>query len=141
MTRVDFYISEDPGQSGHRQLACRLIEKAYRLGKRIYVHTDDAQLSRDFDRQLWIFRDRSFVPHCRVEELGEDPPPVVIGHDHEPRDVSDLLINLGAAVPAFFSRFERVAEMVAGDEASREAGRKRYRFYQEQGCELDTHRL
>ena len=52
-----------------------------------------------------------------------------------------MLINLGLAPPPFFSRFERLAEIVGVDPADAEAGRERYRFYRERGYELRTHSL
>ena len=52
-----------------------------------------------------------------------------------------MLINLHASPPPFFSRFERLAEIVGIDEAEASAARKRYRFYRERGYELRTHNL
>lgn len=141
MTRVDFYIEEKPKPGGARVLACRVAEKAYRLGHRVFIHTGRADLALDMDQLLWTFRDRSFVPHARVETVEGEEPPVLIGHDHEPAGRCDLLINLAPEVPSFFSRFERVADMVGQDEASRGAGRERYRFYRDRGYPLNTHRL
>ena len=39
--------------------------------------------------------------------------------------------------PPFFSRFERLAEIVGVDDAA--AGRERYKFYRERGYELRAH--
>jgi DNA polymerase-3 subunit chi len=55
--------------------------------------------------------------------------------------MDDVLVNLASTVPAFFSRFNRVAELVGNDEAARAAARERYRFYQERGYTLNTHKL
>ncbi len=44
-------------------------------------------------------------------------------------------------MPAFFSRFERVMETSGADPGSREAARDRYRYYQERGYTLNTHKL
>ena len=49
-----------------------------------------------------------------------------------------VLINLHAAPPPFFSRFERLAEIVGADEADAAAARERFRFYRERGYELRT---
>ena len=40
MTRIDFYIVQHSEPSSRERFACRLAEKAYRLGHRIYIHTD-----------------------------------------------------------------------------------------------------
>ena len=50
-------------------------------------------------------------------------------------------VNLRADPPSFFSRFERLAEIVGIDETDVEAGRTRFRFYRERGYELRTHSL
>ena len=52
-----------------------------------------------------------------------------------------VLINLHDAAPPFFSRFERLAEIVGADEAGTAAARERFRFYRERGYELRTHNL
>ena len=44
-----------------------------------------------------------------------------------------VLVNLGTEVPAGFERFERLIELVAEDEASRGAGRARWRHYKDRG--------
>jgi DNA polymerase-3 subunit chi len=41
----------------------------------------------------------------------------------------------------FFSRFERVAELVSGDADVRQQGRKRYSFYKDRGYPLRTHEI
>ena len=53
----------------------------------------------------------------------------------------DVLINLTDEVPEFFSQFHRLAELVAADEASRNAGRERFRYYRDRGYELHTHNV
>ncbi len=52
-----------------------------------------------------------------------------------------MLINLAADVPDFFSRYERVAEVVDGNSARREQSRERYRFYRDRGYKLNTHQV
>ena len=66
---------------------------------------------------------------------------MLLGHDEAPADRTDLLINLGAEVPLFFSRFERVAEIVSGENEDRALARDRFRFYRDRGYSLNTHRL
>jgi DNA polymerase-3 subunit chi len=50
-----------------------------------------------------------------------------------------VLVNLHPEPPAFFSRFERLAEVVGADDEQLAAGRARYRFYRERGYELKSH--
>ena len=52
-----------------------------------------------------------------------------------------MLINLSDTVPEWYARFERVAEIVAGEESSKHAGRARFRYYRDRGCVPTTHEL
>lgn len=141
MTRVDFYISTIDKHDNELVTACRLADKAYKQGNRIYIHTNDKQQAEQVDDLLWTFRDGSFIPHCMDKDTDADDHPVVIGHGDSPSEVRDVLINLSADVPTFFSRFERVAEVVNGKAELREASRERFRFYKERGYELNTHEI
>ena len=141
MTRIDFYIVEDNHAQARQRLACRLAEKAYALNHTIYIHADDRRQAEQLDQLLWTFRDGSFIPHSLQDDKVAPEAAIVIGYDSEPQEHNQVLINLGETVPPFFSRFERVAELIAGDEQSRQTGRERFRFYRDRGYELNTHNL
>jgi DNA polymerase-3 subunit chi len=143
MTRIDFYVLPTSDAQNRRLLACRLAEKAYRQGMKIYLHTASEEEDRIMDDLLWTFRQGSFVPHERetVPEAQRQDVAVVIGHTAPPDDIRDLFINLSQETPRSFERFERMAELVDQDESLRQQGRRRYRIYQEQGHPLATHRL
>ena len=140
MTRIDFYILQSGSPGAGNAVACRLTEKAYQLGHKVYIHTADADQTEALDELLWTFRAGSFVPHRRCD-AGDDFAPVLIGHGEAPEIRPDVLINLSGEVPLFFSRFERVAEVVEGEEPQRAGARERFRFYRERGYELATHEL
>ena len=140
MTRIDFYILTDDTPQAAPLFACRLSEKAWKQGHRIFLNAgSDAQL-KQLDDMLWTFRAGSFLPHTVYREPGSSEP-VLLGRDVDPTGEHDVLLNLSTVVPSFFSRFERVVELVAGDESSRSAARERYRFYQDRGYSLETHKL
>lgn len=147
MTKVGFYVlqSEAPDGNGRLALACRIAEKALRAGisqgQRTYIHCPDEDSLNSLDNLLWTFRQGSFVAHERLNEVSDwsDTAPVVIGCTEPPNELSAVLINLALDVPLFFSRFERVAEVI--DDAGREAGRARYQFYKDRGYPLETHKI
>lgn len=141
MTRVDFYVLGDHDATGAEVLACRLTEKIYKLGHQVYVHAESEDQAERIDALLWTFRAGSFVPHARRGEEGEDEAPVLIGSGVEPDPHNQVLVNLAAEVPGFFSRFERVAEVVAGEADHRTRARDKFRFYRDRGYELQTHNL
>lgn len=146
MTRIDFYILSGDAPANREQFACRLAEKVYLLGQRLYIHTGDAHQTQALDRLLWTFRQNSFVPHG-IE--GESPDPgaaVLIGHgtsaeSHNHAAERDLLINLAPEIPLFFSSFKRVAEIVDDNEQNKLHGRERYRFYRDRGYTLENHTI
>lgn len=140
MTQVDFYVIGDSEQRSRLRFACRLADKVYRLGQQAFIHTESDEQTQELDALLWTFQQNSFVPHCLMQDAGTTPPPVLLGHDAEP-DASQVLINLATDVPLFFSRFERVAELVNTDNNVRQQGRKRYSFYKERGYPLNTHEI
>ncbi|MDZ5605131.1 DNA polymerase III subunit chi [Pseudomonas sp. RP23018S] len=139
MNKVDFYILPTDSLRARLDFACKLCEKAWRLGHRVYLHCqDDAQRS-ELNLCLWQFKGEAFVPH----DLTETDPAgqVVLGIGASAYDHADLLINLAADVPAFVGQFQRVAEIVVEAPAIRQAARERFRFYRERGYALTDHRL
>jgi DNA polymerase-3 subunit chi len=139
--RVSFYIVPDGDERTRRGYACRLVEKAYLQDHRVVVRLGSGDDLADFDELLWRFSDRSFVPH---EVAGGDAPgaaPVLLTAGDDPSGNADVLVNLADDAPPWFSGYARVLELVGGDEASRHAGRERFRFYREQGLEPETHNL
>ena len=139
MTRIDFYISERPGDA--ERVACRLTEKAYHKGLKVVLHCPDQDRLRRLDDLLWTFRQGSFLPHEMI--TGDEPPeaaPILLSARPEPPE-GDVLINLDADVPPSFASHPRVLEIVDGDENSRRAGRARFKFYRDRGYPLQTHNL
>ena len=142
MIRIDFYVLPSDNPSARRVLACQLTEKAYRLGHKIVIRTESAMQNKVMDDLLWTFRAGSFIPHNRaVGNETDSDVPVILAHDVEPSGFTDVLINLSPAIPQDYSRFARLIELVNQNTDIRDAGRRRYRYYQEQGLEIETHKM
>ena len=142
MTQIDFYILGADSSEERLRFACRLTDKALQRQHRIFLNAESSLMAEQLDQTLWTFRAGSFIPHRRLSGTGPVMEPVVIGHDQEPPEESwDVMINLAVEVPDFFSRYQRVAEVVDGDAQRRSQGRERFRFYKERGYELRTHNL
>ena len=141
-TRVDFYVLPDTSDEGPLATACRLCEKAVAAGKRVHVHAPDAGVAGEIDRLLWVYKQGGFIGHQRLG-LAQDPDlaAVLIGGEEPLPSHRDVLVNLGAAVPPFFDRFERVLEIVAGDAAARATSRARFKFYRDRGLAPETHKI
>jgi DNA polymerase III subunit chi len=72
MTRVDFYVLPDADPAQRPLLACKLAEKAYGQGLKVYIHTATEGEALHLDELLWTFRAGSFLPHAIVKP-GTDP--------------------------------------------------------------------
>ena len=137
MTRIDFYQISDSETA--LEFACRLIDQIYRRGYRIHVHTGDQNMAHQLDELLWSFAEERFIPHELYSRQSDVP--IKIAADTEPEDHQDVLVNLSGSVPDFFSRFDRVAEVVPVDENSRNDARNNFRFYKDRGYALEYHQI
>ena len=141
MPRTDFYVLNETNIDARYPYACRVIDKAYQRGHKVYVNCTDKTEAHLLDEMLWTFRDDSFIPHNLHGEGPTPPPPVQLGFDVEPDGFRDILINLSPEIPTYFTRFRRVIEVVTQDEKWKETSREHFRFYRTQGCQLKSHNI
>lgn len=137
MTTIDFYFNADD----RLQVACRLAGKVLTQRKRLLIYVPEPELASRVDKLLWTWPAVGFVPHCALHDPLAPETPVLIASDAETPAVCELLLNLGAECPPHFERFERLLEIVPADDAERQAGRSRYRFYLERGYKISNHDL
>ena len=132
MTKVDFYT----GSEDKLRTACQLSHKAMQNGVRVLLGTPDAATCDALDKLLWHYPPTAFIPHCRsnADEAGHTP--VLLSLDEEKFPHHELLISLHPETPGFFSRFERVIEIVSTDAEDSLRGRARFKFYRDRGYEL-----
>ena len=139
MTLVGFYVVQSAAPGERLNIAARLADKAFQRGHRILINACDEQQARQLDDLLWGFRASSFLPHGLLGQA--DSETIGIGWGQDPDTHSDLLINLQLEIPAFFSRFNRVAEVVTQEPDSLVALRRSWTFYKERGYQLEKHDL
>lgn len=137
MTSIDFYFNAQD----RLQVACRLAGKAAAQKKRMVIYAPEAETAGRIDRMLWTWPATGFVPHCALHDPLAPDTPVLIAADAQTPSTCELLLNLGADCPPHFERFERLLEIVAADDAERQAGRGRYRFYLDRGYRISNHDL
>lgn len=140
MSRVDFYVLSEEAPDARLRYACRLAERAVEQGCHVYVQTPDVQR---LDDMLWIFNDRSFLPHeiYRGQPASHARVMVMLGSDTGPPSHRELLINLMDAMPPDIDAYERIAEIVDVDPERKRSARERYKQYRERGCTLESHNL
>ncbi len=140
--KVNFYILSTRSEQGRQLFACKLAEKAFRLGFKTYILTHSMQQAQQMDKLLWTFRASSFVPH----EIFQDSLPsiantVIIGTQQAPAPWQHTLINLSTECPEHISQTVQIFELLDNDETQKQAGRLRYRHYQTLGITPNTHNM
>jgi DNA polymerase-3 subunit chi len=137
VTSIDFYFNaEDP-----LQVACRLAGKALAQKKRLLIYAPDAEVAGRIDKMLWTWPAIGFVPHVAAHDaLASDTPVLIAGGEDHPAGV-DVILNLSTQCPPHFERFERLLELVGTDDAGKQAGRERYKFYRDRGYPIANHDL
>lgn len=138
MTRIEFYSNVADKQ----HLLISLVEKALLKHRQVTVFTENIETAMRISNGLWQLHSASFLPHVMAEHRNAVKTPIVIackqnavGQIDEPIQ-DELLINLTAQQPQFFSRFTQLIEMVSNDELDKLSARKRFKFYRDRGYEI-----
>jgi DNA polymerase-3 subunit chi len=137
VTRVDFHFNAP----ARLEYGCRLVRKVYRARHKVLVWCDDPARLAEFDRLLWTFSQHDFVPHVAATDALAAETPVLLAAEPVETPFHEVLVNLGDTAPPMFSRFDRLIEVVSGDEADRDAARERWRFYRDRGYPMHRHDL
>lgn len=139
MTRVEFHT----GVADELDFACRLLRKAYHLGARVLVRAAPAQLQR-LDCELWTVYEREFIPHLRLPDGSTataqvQRTPIWLAEGEVPAPHPEVLVNLDVEPPTRLQDFERIIEIVGGDDAAVRRGRARWRVYERAGVQPGHH--
>ncbi len=132
MTKIDFYT----GSKDKLRTACQLSHKAIQNGVRTVISAPDMATTNAVDKLLWHYPATAFIPHCHSDAEEAMTMPVLLNNGSEKFPHHDLLISLHDECVPFFSRFERVIEIIGTDEEDSIRGRERYKFYKDRGYEL-----
>lgn len=140
MPDIAFHLNA-PDKLGY---TCRLLRKAHARGARVVVFGLVSELTQ-LDQALWRLEGADFVPHC-----GDSAPPhvqraspifltaqVPLRQDFE----ASVLVNLDAAVPEGYERFERIIEVVTAFAPEVAQARLRWKAYKTGGQEPYAHDL
>ncbi|PMR74308.1 DNA polymerase III subunit chi [Billgrantia endophytica] len=144
MTQVDFYVLPDTTLEARLAFACRLAETIQRKGYRLHLHAEDEAMARELDDKLWTFRPDAYLPHALLGSDMADSVPVTIGWEHPPEPGQDgpmAMLNLDPGIPEWFSRFERVAEIINQHQQVLVAKRECWQTYKQRGYPVKAHQL
>ena len=138
MTRIDFYFNV----ANKPQLVVDLVQAALVKRRQVTVLVADESAASQLSSDLWQTKPESFLPNVGTKALHAPVTPVLIGlqGDDLKNDViqDDMLINLTAVEPSFFSRFTQLVELVSDDEQDKMTARARFKFYRDRGYEIKT---
>jgi DNA polymerase-3 subunit chi len=137
MTQIDFYTHVED----KLKTACALAGKAVAHGMRLTVYCPDPETTHRLDRLLWTTPATGFVPHCGPRDPLAAETPVIIDCSGDCLLHDEVLLNLRPEWPPFFSRFQRLIEIVSLEDEDRAGARDRFRFYRDRGYEIRTHDL
>lgn len=140
-TRVDFYLLKNGDSTARLQFGCRLTQKAWSAGHKIYIHVANEQAAAEMDGLLWSFSQQSFIPHAVAGSAEAAQAPVVIGTDPSSDNDNDLLVSLVDQFSQAAGNFSRVVEIVAADDSAKAHARERFKQYRELGVEPNTHKI
>ena len=137
MTTIDFYTH----CADRLEVAAALVAKAWAQHGSVRVLTPGEAVTAELDARLWRLPPTGFLPHCRLASPVLAETPIVVDHALLHDGPTAVLINLHPSPPPFFSRFERLVEIVGASDDDAVAGRERWRFYKERGYALRSHDL
>jgi DNA polymerase-3 subunit chi len=137
MTQIDFYFHVED----KLKTACALSAKAYARGLRVLAYCTDREAGQKLSRLLWTAPATGFVPHCVAADKLAAVTPVIVDCEGADPAHDEILLNLRAELPSFFSRFQRLIEIVSIDEEDRRQARERFKFYRDRGYEIRSHDL
>ena len=145
--QVDFFILGKVDRTAKLKYACRVAQKAYLQGLKVYLYTESQEHNTELDMLLWTFSQGSFIPHIIADNATANwqDYPVQLGDTLDnvenggaDKEV-DLLISLISDPPRAYSRFNRIVDLVTDFPEEKASGRNRFRYYREQGLEPNTH--
>lgn len=134
MTRISFLH----GAADRIQSAAQWLQQSLRERQTVLVYVPDAEQAAHLDRLLWTQPALSFLPHCRIDSPLAGETPILLTDQLDTPSQAGCLLNLGNTLPATFSRFEHLVEIVSIDDADRLPARERFKFYRERGYAVDS---
>jgi DNA polymerase-3 subunit chi len=137
MTEIAFHVNA-PDKLDY---ACRLLRATQKKSAQVLV-LGQMDALKSLSSKLWAMAPTEFLPHCLADAdptvLAQSPIILSVELLGNASD-SQVLLNLGAFLPAGFERFERLIELVGQDEADLQAARTRWKHYKDRGYALSRY--
>lgn len=134
MTRVEFFFNVQDKLAK----SAELCEKAVSKGRQLTIFTQGDAMNIALQQKLWQYSATSFLANAKPDDVMSEFSAIVLDSTGDKLMQDDILINLQAEYPPFFSRFRYLVELVGTDEADKISARARFRFYKDRGYEIKT---
>jgi DNA polymerase-3 subunit chi len=142
------HVSFFHGATDRLQAAARWVA-AHLQGTPVLIYVAEEEHAIAMDRLLWTQNPLSFTPHCRADAKIADETPVWIATQLEkgrekqigPTAGNRVLVNLTNTLPDTFADYAEIIEIISLQDAVRNPGRERFRFYRDNGCTIESHDL
>jgi DNA polymerase III subunit chi len=137
MTEIAFHVNA-PDKLDY---ACRLLRATQKKSAQVLV-LGQIDALKSLSSKLWAMSATEFLPHCLADAepsvLAQSP--IVLSAELPANAAeSQVLLNLGAVLPAGFERFERLIELVGQDSDDLQAARTRWKHYKDRGYALSRY--
>jgi DNA polymerase III subunit chi len=137
MTEIAFHVNA-PDKLDY---ACRLLRATQKKSAQVLV-LGQMDALKSLSAKLWALTPTEFLPHCLADASDEviAQSPIILSAEL-PSSTADsqVLLNLGAVLPAGFERFERLIELVGQDVVDLQAARTRWKHYKDRGYALSRY--
>lgn len=130
---IDFYLLAASDFAAGLPFVCRLVEKTYQQEHSSIIQLTSSQEAEQLDRLLWTFRPASFIPHW------QSGPETLTVAKIQATAASSLVINCRLTATPEPLGAQRLLQIVPNQPNLLQLARQHYRFYQQQGCQLQTH--
>jgi DNA polymerase-3 subunit chi len=137
MTEIAFHVNA-PDKLDY---ACRLLRATQKKSAQVLV-LGQIDALKSLSSKLWAMSTTEFLPHCLTDASAEVlaySPIVLCAELPSFGAESQVLLNLGAVLPAGFERFERLIELVGQDSDDLQAARTRWKHYKDRGYALSRY--
>lgn len=138
--KIDFHVLEEASNQRAWHYACQLLEKAHSEQRKVFIYMNSDEEAERLDTLLWTYKEDSFIPHHLYNLNEEFPAKIQIASKAPATEQTDLLLNLSKELPAFYTQFSHVIEIVFSDPHVQQLARERFKQYREQGHEINTYK-
>lgn len=93
MTKVIYYQTTSDKLT---KAFCLLAEKCYHTNMGVFVYTINQTIGTEFDKSLWTYSKKQFIPHGTIHDIETEKQPILIGWELKILNNPDvaLLVNI-----------------------------------------------